>query len=1219
MPVVDRTEGRNLEPVVKRLTEAGVDPVAVARQLFVERLDFNPDSGGIPIACGSISALPGKVSRIACLPGVRVVLAQLTSDHIGATVIRALSKELESLVGDHLLIARAENDALCHVIHPRRAGTRIVLKRLVLERGRPLRTTVERLTTLYTARDRDGVDVRTALDRAFDVEAVTKAFYDGYEQLFRAIESELLRQSGDKAWAHDYALQLLNRTMFLYFLDRKGWLGEDFLGRLRKAYVAAKRPADSFFYEWIKVLFFEAFNKRFSNPSYMPPEIRAVLQTAPYLNGGLYARNDLDDLHGVHIMDAMWTGITDFFDGYNFTISESTPWDQEVAVDPEMIGKVYESLVNVSELDERGEAGIFYTPRTEIDLMCRLALVDNMANHLGQQHKALLYDLVFAVEPDERLAADGLVAEANLWSEVDYFLRHITVLDPACGSGSFLVGMLQVLDDLSCRANRELGTMETAYERKKRIIGESLYGVDVMKWAINVAELRLWLQLVIDTHMSEPERILRALLPNLTFNLRCGDSLVQEIGGVSLSHLHARSSLPSSIRGRLTRLKGEKLRFYHSEPGHLSQEEVQDLEIDLFRAVLDHQSADLDSRLREMRARLEAARTVQGQMAGMMREPTRQSALEEARLVGEIDRTADELAGIRRVRNTQWSPQNALFVWDLSFVEVFEGENGGFDIIIGNPPYVRQERIADPHVGHGSSVPHGPKEYREKLVEAACAMFPRFFGFKQRLGESLRTLGAKSDLYVYFFFVSLGLLNPQGTLCFVTSNSWLDVGYGTGLQAFLLRQCRVAMVVDNRLMRSFASADVNTVMSLVGAPGVEADCGQQHTVRFVEFSVPFAQALSARVFKAIENTIDRTTTDEFRVRCVSHSHLLSDGMDATAERGHGEKALEAGTYAGGKWGAKYLRAPDIYFTVLSKGSANIGTLATFMIGERYLNTGGADGFFIVTDARRTGLGTLQVTNRHVASDRTAPFEGEIEEEYLVPLIKDLTKTKKTIDIDGYDAHCLVVRGKPSRALGEYIRWGESQGYHLRSVTKVQTPWYKPTKQMLSGARVLVPRSFNDTFVIHHNPREYLSLRFYRMHPMTGLENALVSYLNSTLMVFIMETLGNKSLGQGVLDFFMADFLRMRIPIVINSDLEAAYESIRSRPIRPIAEELGVESSTPSCPTDPRYNPMGGRDLIDQLIFDEIGLTVGERDALYEAVVRMVESRIVKAASLNGVK
>ena len=234
---------------------------------------------------------------------------------------------------------------------------------------------------------------------------------------------------------------------------------------------------------------FEAFNNRFhGGHRQFPDEIRKALAAAPYLNGGLFTENDLDEAHNFEISDARFTGIFEFLENYNFTIAEDSPLDQEVAVDPEMIGKVYESLVNVSpETDERGDAGIFYTPRTEIDLMCRLALVDNLAAHMGEEHKSTLYEAVFAFEPGEKADADQRLNSKNLWVPLNECLSEIAIVDPACGSGAFLVGMLQILDDLRDRTNRALDRGERSFDRKKAIIGANLYGVDVMEWACHVA------------------------------------------------------------------------------------------------------------------------------------------------------------------------------------------------------------------------------------------------------------------------------------------------------------------------------------------------------------------------------------------------------------------------------------------------------------------------------------------------------------------------------------------------------------------------------------------------------------------------------------------------------------------------------------------------------------------------------------------------------------
>ena len=433
-------------------------------------------------------------------------------------------------------------------------------------------------------------------DKAFNVEAVTKQFFEDYKSVFHDLQDDLAGQTADHRWAHDYALQFLNRCMFLYFIQRKRWLGEDteFLRSFWESYQATDEPADSFVHRWLNVLFFEAFNNKFhGGHRHFPDTIREALALAPYLNGGLFTENPLDGEHNFQISDQRFKGIFEFLEKYNFTIAEDSPLDQEVAVDPEMIGKVYESLVNVSdEEDEQGDAGIFYTQRTEIDLMCRLALVDNLTNHLGEEHKNLLYEVLFAFSLDDKADADGKLAEAQLWESFDTTLKELAVVDPACGSGSFLVGMLHILDDLRDRANQGLGREESSFDRKKGIIGQNLYGVDVKEWACHVAELRLWLALVIDAEFSPAELHLRdePLLPHFSFNIRCGDSLVQEISGMNLAtRRDAFSGVPRALKARITRLKNEKLKFFNNDPTcrYRSEKELQQEELRLFRELID--------------------------------------------------------------------------------------------------------------------------------------------------------------------------------------------------------------------------------------------------------------------------------------------------------------------------------------------------------------------------------------------------------------------------------------------------------------------------------------------------------------------------------------------------------------------------------------------------------------------------------------------------------
>ncbi|HOH31481.1 MAG TPA: hypothetical protein PLC40_17530, partial [Candidatus Hydrogenedentes bacterium] len=448
---------------------------------------------------------------------------------------------------------------------------------------------------------------------------------------------------------------------------------------------------------------------------YFPEGMRKTLQMAPYLNGGLFTRNDLDEQYArkLTITDERFEQTITFLEHYNFTVSEDTPLDQEVAVDAEMLGKVYESLVNVTEektneegtkkkgSDKKKEAGIFYTPRTEIDMMCRLAVVDYLANHLGETHKSLLYEMVFAYSLEDKATADHKLTNHDLWGKLDALLQNITVVDPACGSGSFLIGMMQVLDDLIQRADTVLGRRQTPYERRKRIIGQSLYGVDVMRWAVDVAELRLWLQLVVETELKPAELKLNPLLPNLTFKIRRGDSLVQELGGINMAHIKGQQTIPIALKGRLTRLKGEKLKFYNNDfdPEFKKLNDIEREEREIFLDILKERKHALENRLKERKRALATDTDLLGvTVKGFDSKPHTDVEAEAVDIEADILRT-------KKALNALSGTKECPFVWDIAFVEIFTGERAGFDIVIGNPPYVRHEQIADPMLDREESAP----------------------------------------------------------------------------------------------------------------------------------------------------------------------------------------------------------------------------------------------------------------------------------------------------------------------------------------------------------------------------------------------------------------------------------------------------------------------------------------------------------------------------------
>jgi 23S rRNA G2445 N2-methylase RlmL len=276
---------------------------------------------------------------------------------------------------------------------------------------------------------------------------------------------------------------------------------------------------------------------------------------------------------------------------------------------------------------------------------------------------------------------------------INSLLREVTVLDPACGSGSFLVGMLTVLDDLQERTNRQLGIEEDTYTRRKRIIGQSLYGVDVMPWAVHIAELRLWLQLMVETEIHPSQLKFRPLLPNLSFKIRPGDSLVQEVGGINFSRHRAHLDIPTQLKGKLTQFKGEKLKFYNSaeDARFRSEAAIKKEELSLFSDIFFAKQRVLDNRIKETRRTLEQTQT------NILGEETRAVDDKTAlALEAEIADLEAEAAQFAQARTALSRAQDVPFVWDIAFVEIFEGDKKGFDIVIGNPPYVRQEMIAPP-------------------------------------------------------------------------------------------------------------------------------------------------------------------------------------------------------------------------------------------------------------------------------------------------------------------------------------------------------------------------------------------------------------------------------------------------------------------------------------------------------------------------------------------
>ena len=521
MPIKDVNDAVEVENHIRRIFAAAPsDRAAAIRQLFVETLDFDANFGQVSLASAlrgkGNASLPGASERIAQLGGVQVLYIGLDiadTDRVRMAEAAAAARVIADQLGDDLLLVFTNTFASqLHFIHPNVDGPQPVLRRMVVEKDLPRRTSVQQVANIYWDHKRSG-DIRAALESAFDVELVTRRFFDEYKRIFETAERGVTGFGDDKDSKRLFVQTLFNRLMFVYFLQRKGWLTfkgyKDYLNTIWNNYPA--QSEDKNFYEHrLKPLFFAGLNNPQSRNLHKDnPALHSLIGDVPFLNGGLFERTDLDRRDGIEVPDdAIEQALRDLFDKFNFTVMESTPFDIEVAVDPEMLGKVFEELVT-----DRHGSGSYYTPRTVVSFMCREALKGFLA---GQDTGLPPESIALFVDKRE---TSGITPAAA--PKVGRALDEVTVVDPACGSGAYLLGMMQELVELQTALYNVRVDHRSLFELKLHIIERNLYGVDIDEFAVNIAMLRLWLSLAIDFKGGSPPP-----LPNLDFKILCGDSLL---------------------------------------------------------------------------------------------------------------------------------------------------------------------------------------------------------------------------------------------------------------------------------------------------------------------------------------------------------------------------------------------------------------------------------------------------------------------------------------------------------------------------------------------------------------------------------------------------------------------------------------------------------------------------------------------------------------------
>lgn len=698
------------------------------------------------------------------------------------------------------------------------------------------------------------------LENAFSVEKVTDEFFNLYCEKFHqlreqleAIEDFRIEAEQHNFTAAQFAKKLMGQIVFLYFLQKKGWLGvgawpntltekeyknafyargaksrelipivyrpvgdgtykissaglnsisdadEEVLAMcvkgkpwgsgphdfMRKLFNIAVQRKINFYNELLEPLFYDALNRNRGEQGYCP----ALHCRIPFLSGGLFEPIDGYDWehNDFSIPNEVFSnaatkgrdadGILDIFDRYNFTMSEDEPMEREVAIDPEMLGKVFENLL---EINDRKSKGAFYTPREIVHYMCQESLINYLTNALSISEDAIRdfilygdfmkdedtikekrqgYGGMYISDELYKINPDGTVA-VNRLLDMDKALQDVRVADPAVGSGAFPLGMLNEI--VRARQNisaylaitmkpfdiRMMYQLERSpHTLKYETIRNCIFACDIEPSAVDIAQLRLWLALVIDDEINPNAQTPLdghknpLPLPNLESNILCGNSLIDEFEGVRLvkesDYLGSTCSYQRDINSDRFDAVIRKLI------------ETQD---ELFRCDNTEKKKQLKEQIDSLRDMI-----ILTQLEGCGAEK------------------------IQRYYETKQLASKPYTLWQLDFARVFR-EKGGFDIVLGNPPYIKEI------------------DYKDVFAAVQCTEFGRKYS------------EGKMNFWYYFFHKGIDLLCPTGIITYIAPNYFVAGSGASKLNNRLVKECTIKGYIDFNKTKVFSSADVQCMI-----------------------------------------------------------------------------------------------------------------------------------------------------------------------------------------------------------------------------------------------------------------------------------------------------------------------------------------------------------------------------------------------------------------------
>lgn len=548
-----------------------------------------------------------------------------------------------------------------------------------------------------------------------------------------------------------------------------------------------KNNEKTFFEDYLEPLFYNNFSEDRGEKQYSA-EFNCRL---PFLNGGLFDpygdynwKDTIFNLDDSLFSNDKNNGILDIFDRYNFTINENDNYETEVAVDPEMLGKVFENLLEVSD---RKSKGAFYTPREIVRYMTNESIMNYLLSYLeekgiNKEDLEYLFNLgEFTKEYDEQIFEKDYITDSKklekgilgmpiniiIYSkEIDELLERVKIADPACGSGAFPLGILNeivrarniltfyinMIEILKEKDERNYWSRldkkqksRTPYELKLYAIQNSLYGVDIEPSAIDITKLRLWLSILVDSTNNDVRP-----LPNLDFNFMIGNSLIDEFEGMKLFD---ESLLDDKILEK--KMKKVQLKLFMS-----LEEKQQDILKEIFiKQSLFFYENNSDKK-KELKNDIEELENNLIELT--LNENGNHKKLEEIK------------KGRKERRKTY-------FLWKLEFAKVFK-ENGGFDIVIGNPPYIDSEEMT-------------------KKMSEERETYKKIYSC------------AKGNWDIFIIFIELGytLLKRNGIISYIVPNKLIGAKYSKNIKEYMMKY-KVLTLRDYSEVEVFETAAVYPIV-----------------------------------------------------------------------------------------------------------------------------------------------------------------------------------------------------------------------------------------------------------------------------------------------------------------------------------------------------------------------------------------------------------------------